>query len=381
MKMKIALFHPWLKSRGGAERVVLEFLKHTKHDVDVYSWVYDKANTFKEFGKFKIKVIAPKIAQLFARSYILRGLFFPISLFSKIPLRKYDLFLISTGGLAELIALKNYKPGKTCAYVHTILRAAYEEDVRWNLQYRYKDPFSKLAYLIAVHIYRFFERRAWKKIDVAIFNSELSLERAIKHNLVKEKKVYVVYPPVDVKKYEKAKIQKGDYFLYVARFGMAKRQDALLVAWKMFVKEHPNYGLVLAGSVENKSYFEKIKKIAAETKNVEIKTNIEDKELLKLYSNCLAVVFVPFMEDFGIVPFEAMVLGKPLMAVDKGGYVNLVKKYYKNIVWIKEGEELSLNIVKSLNKFLDKQLEAKKVKIPDLNAKRFVEKIENIIEK
>ncbi|MEM4647989.1 MAG: glycosyltransferase, partial [Candidatus Pacearchaeota archaeon] len=105
--MKIALFHPWLKSKGGAERVILEFLKNTKHDVEVYTWIYDRENTFDEFKKFKINVIAPKFAKKLARYYILRGLFFLIALFSKIPLEKYDAFLISTGGLAEFVTFRN----------------------------------------------------------------------------------------------------------------------------------------------------------------------------------------------------------------------------------------------------------------------------------
>lgn len=379
--MKIALFHPWIKSRGGAERFVLEFLKHTRHDVDVYAWVYEKENTFDEFKKFRIKVIAPKIAKKFARSYVLRSLFFPLSLLSKIPLEKYDVFLISTGGLAEFITFRNYKPETTYAYVHTILRASYEEDIKWNLQYRYKDPFSKIVYAMAIRLYKFFEKIAWKRINVAVFNSEFSLERAKKHGLIERKKIYVVYPPIDLEKFKKIKTKKSNFFLYVARFGLAKRQDFLLEAWKMFVKEHPSYRLVLVGNVENKKFFERIKKLAQEIGGVEIKTNVNDKELLKLYANCLAVIFVPFMEDFGIVPFEAMTLGKPLIAVDKGGYVTLVKKNYKNVIWIKEGKNLSLSIVKALNDFLKTQLKNKKIIIKDLEVKNFTKNIEKIIEK
>jgi glycosyltransferase involved in cell wall biosynthesis len=388
--MRIALFHPWIKSKGGAERVVLEFLKNTKHKVDVYTWIYDKVNTFEEFEKFNIKVIAPKIARLFARSYILRGLFFPISLFSKIPLKNYDAFFISTGGLAELITFKNYKPKKTYTYIHTILRASREEDVKWNLKYRYKDPFSKLAYLIAVYIYRFFERRAWKKIDVAIFNSELSLERAIKHNLVKEKKVYVVYPPIDVKKFTKLKIKTGNFFIYPARFGMAKRQDLLLDAWKDFVNKHPEYSLILVGSLENKKYFEKIKKMAKEIKNVEIKINISDKELSQLYSNCLAVIFVPFMEDFGLVPFEAIAAGKPLIAIDKGGYVNLIKNL-SSVIFAKEKIDFyktKREICKALENFIKKKRyfvimgkkNRKYIQKLGLDSKTFARKIDEILE-
>ena len=47
--MRIALFHPWIKSRGGAERVVLEFVKNSVHDVDLYTWVYDEeSQTYHE---------------------------------------------------------------------------------------------------------------------------------------------------------------------------------------------------------------------------------------------------------------------------------------------------------------------------------------------
>ena len=92
--MRIALFHPWIKSKGGAEKVILEFLKNTKHKTDVYTWIYDKENTFEEFKNFNIKIISPRFMQKLARTHFLRGLFLPISFFSKINLKKYDRFLI-----------------------------------------------------------------------------------------------------------------------------------------------------------------------------------------------------------------------------------------------------------------------------------------------
>ena len=388
--MKIALFHPWLKSKGGAERVVLEFLKYTKNDVDVFTWVYDKANTFEEFKKFNIKVIAPKIAEKFSRSYVLRGLFFPLSLFSKIPLQNYDAFLISTGGLAELITFRNYKPKATFAYVHTILRASYEDDIRWNLKYRFKNPFAKFIYLIATRFYRFLEKKAWKKIDVTIFNSELSLERAKRHDLLEGKEKHVVYPPVNIKKFGRLKGKEKNFFLYPARFGLTKRQNMLLDAWKLFVEKYPQYYLVLVGNIENKKYFEKIKKISKEIRNVEIRTNISDKELLHLYSNCLAVIFVPFMEDFGIVPFEAFACGKTLIAVDKGGYVQLAKKA-PSIIWVKEkidSKQTSYEVYKALEKFVEKKehfinkgYKNKNYMLKlDLDSREFAKKIDEILE-
>ena len=87
-KLRIALFHPWLKSKGGAERVVLEFLKNTIHEVEVYTWVYLRESTFSEFKQFNVKVIAPKFFENFSNKFILRGLFLFTSLFSKIPHRR-----------------------------------------------------------------------------------------------------------------------------------------------------------------------------------------------------------------------------------------------------------------------------------------------------
>ena len=378
MGKKIALFHPWIKSRGGAEKTVLEIVRNLKN-VDLYTWVYDRENTFEEFKEYEIKVIAPKIAQKLARTYLLRGLFLPLSLFSKIPLKKYDLFLISTSGVGEFINFRNYKPKKTYGYIYTPLRDASEEIVKWHMENKYKNIFSKLIYLFAVKNYRVLEKISWKRIDFPIFISELSRERAIKRNLIKNKS-QVIYPPIDIDNFSKLKTKKGDYFLYVSRFNPPKRQDILIKAWKKFVEKNPHQKLILAGNIENKKYFEKVKKLANETKNIEIKTNLNEKEIMDIYANCYAVVFVPFMEDFGIVPFEALATGKPLIAMDKGGYVKLITKN-QQFYPIREGfteQEMIKNINETLENFIKSKNIPKKIKLDEFSSKSFINKIEKV---
>lgn len=380
MKKKIAIFHPWIKSRGGAEKTVLELLKNFEN-IELYTWVYEKENTFEEFKKFKINVIGNKFFRKFSHSNILRGMFLISSLFSKIPLKKYDLFLISTSGVGEFILFKNYKPGKTYAYIHTPLRDASEEIVKWNLNKKYKNILSKVFYVSVVKIYRVFEKIAWKKIDYAIFNSELSLERAKKRNLVKNKKVSIVYPPTDIGKSKKRDTKNKDYFLYPSRINPPKRQDLLIESWKVFSKKHPDKKLIIAGNMENKKYYEKIKKLSEGCKNIEIKINLENKEFLKLYEECNAVIFIPFIEDFGIVPFEALSLGKPLIAVDKGGYYNLVKdipQFYK-IKEVYDDKKMIKSINESLENFLKSKVKPKK--IPNLvsSTSNFIERIKKTL--
>lgn len=379
-KPKIAVFHPWIKSRGGGERVILEFLKDPDYEIDVYTWIYEKDKTFEEFENFKIHVIAPKIARLFSRKYLLRGLFLPIALFSKIPLNKYDLFLISSAGLGELIALKNYKPNKTLCYSYTILRAAHMHEFKWNLKHRYNNLLHKLLYVSAVKFYNIFERLSWKKIDMAFFDSSLVLKRAESKNLIKSKKKWVVYPPVDIFKFKKLKTKTEPYFLYAARFNFNKRQDLLIKAWTEFVKKNPSFKLILAGNIENKRYFEKLTELSKKTKNVEIKTNVKEPELLKLMANCLAFVFIPFMEDFGITPFEVLATGKPLICVDKGGFMELIKDN-KNIFKIKEKfyeKEMVDEINKGLEYFLKNKKKAQKIIFKELSIENFRKNISEI---
>tara|TARA_Y100000310_G_scaffold221576_1_gene223156 strand:+ start:12108 stop:13265 length:1158 start_codon:yes stop_codon:yes gene_type:complete len=385
--MKIALFHPWIKSKGGAEKVILEFLKNTKHEVEVYTWVYDKKNTFEEFKKFKIKIIAPKFAQKLARTHILRGLFLPISIFSKIPLEKYDKFLISTSGVAEFITFRNYKKGQTYAYCHTPLRETNKKIVEWNLKNRHKDNFlSKQIYLLSVKFYKIFEKKAWKKLDVIIFNSELSKSRAKEHNLLQKQNSHIIYPPIDFLRFKKLKTKNSNKFIYISRLNPPKRQDLLLEAWKRFVKKNSKYKLILIGNIDNKKYFEKLKALQKETKNVEIKLNVSNKELEKLMANSCAGLFLGYQEDFGIVPLEIIMAGKSLIAVDEGGYINLVKNHhlFHKIKEKHDKKKMIKEIAKELKNFvknkknnsLTKSYRGKKIKI-----KNFGKEIDKILEK
>jgi glycosyltransferase involved in cell wall biosynthesis len=376
-KLKIALFHPWIKSRGGAEKVILEILKNSKHDVDCYTWVYDQKNTFEDFKKFKINIIGLKIFNKFSRSFLLRGLFLFNSLFSKIPLEKYDIFLISTSGVAEFITFRNYKKDKTYAYVHTTLRASSKGIINWNLKHRYKNPFSRKTYLMSAKFYSMLEKKAWKKIDCSIFNSELTRQRAYEKNLIKNKN-YVVNPIVDVDRFEKIKTSDKKYFLYLSRFSKDKRQDVLLKAWNEFQKTNNDYKLILAGQTEGSKYIKKLKK--TKTENVEILTNLKEESINDLIAKCTAGIFIPLEEDFGIVPFEFLAAGKSIIVINKGGYYPLIKNH-KQVFTIKEKEgenHLISQINKTLNLFLKSKIKPKKIKF-NRTPEAFVREIEKII--
>ena len=45
-----------------------------------------------------------------------------------------------------------------------------------------------------------------------------------------------------------------------------------------------------------------------------------EARLLDLYSRCRGLVCTALDEDFGMTPIEAMAAGKPVVAVDEGGF-------------------------------------------------------------
>ena len=110
---------------------------------------------------------------------------------------------------------------------------------------------------------------------------------------------------------------------------------------------------------------------------------MKDDEILKLYSNCKAVVFIPFMEDFGIVPFEALSLGKPVIASNVGGYVQMIKRY-EQVFSINEKvdrKEMVEEVYQSLKNFITSNIKPKKINLEYLNEKNFIKNMNKILDK
>jgi len=333
--MKILLFHPWLKSKGGGERLVYEYFKRSKHKIKIMTWIYIKEKTY-DFGEKNVISLYDKKFERIFRQYIVRGgLLFLDRLIRRFNIDNFDLLLISTAGIAELLLFNQNFDMPKVLYSHSILRAAYKYDIYWNLKYRIPN-IEVLPYKVALNVYNFLEKRMWKKVDFAIFNSELSRKRALDKNLIDINKTDVIYPGVDIQNIYNDNPE--DYFLYVARFALPKRQHILVKAFAKFVKKYPEYKLYLVGGIENNKYYLKILKLIKEynlQNNIKIFTNVSDEKLRELYSKSLACVYIPYMEDYGIVPFEAMSAGKYLINVYPAGSYELLKNA-SGVYWIKE---------------------------------------------
>ncbi|MFB6115717.1 MAG: glycosyltransferase, partial [Candidatus Nanohalobium sp.] len=222
--MDLAVYHPYLKEKGGAEKVVLEIARRSEHQVTVYTLYYNREDTFSEFQEVNVEELGDGSKP---ESFIDNALYGLKSLTAKIPTERHDKLLISEAGLGSLIALRNNDIPVYC-YCHTPLRAAlpeFKETYRSEISTAMKPVFD-----IGVKVYSFMEKRAWGKFEHVLANSETTKERIIGKGLAHEDKITVLNPGADIENNEPGEYE--NYFLYPSRFRRYKRQDLAIEAFK-----------------------------------------------------------------------------------------------------------------------------------------------------
>ena len=109
------------------------------------------------------------------------------------------------------------------------------------------------------------------------------------------------------------------FVLSVNRLDRAKRIDLLIEA----VKREPSLRVVITGEGPDRERLESL--ASGLNGQVEFVGRVDDERLADLYARSLAVFYAPLDEDFGMVPYEAFLSGKPVVTtVDAGGPLEIV---------------------------------------------------------
>lgn len=158
----------------------------------------------------------------------------------------------------------------------------------------------------------------------------------------------VFYPPVDVEALREpsssapevaevaAALEKKSFVLSINRY---ERKKNIALAIRAFararnkVPSERNLHLVIAGGydprlAENVEHYQELTKLAEEEGVLESTTflrSVSHPVKKYLLESCLCVVYTPRGEHFGIVPVEAMALGKVVVAVNNAGPLESIK--------------------------------------------------------
>ncbi len=301
---KILILHDYFLYKGGGERLVISLAKNLGADICT-AFIAKDAFDPRASG---IKTIELYKEKAWSRLPGFRYLQVQLSFLFKIGFaKKYDVIIYSGDCL---IALARLRSKRNIAYMHTPPRHLYDA---YRERLREYPLWKKIIFVPFVWLNRWRFEALTKRLDAIVTNSKNTQAR-IKEYLGLDSTV--VYPPCDTLPFKN--LGYGEYFFSWARLYPIKRVDKIVEAFMGM----PDKKLVVASGGPELS---KIKKMAEGHANIQILGWINDDQLLEYLGKCLATIYIPVREDFGMSAVESMQAGKPVIGVAEGGLLEIIE--------------------------------------------------------
>ena len=220
------------------------------------------------------------------------------------PIDDVDVVISSSHACAKGVRVAQGIPH--LCYCHTPMRYAWDftsEQLRFP-------PIVRPAAKAIMGSLRRWDRKAADGVTCFVANSNAVAERIRR---VYDRHAVVVHPPVRTDFFT-PDAERSDFFLLAGRLVAYKRPDLVIDAFAGL----PNHELVVAGSGPMLNELR-----ARATPNVRFVVDADDVELRVLYRAAQGLVHAG-EEDFGIAMAEAQACGTPVIAMGRGGALDIV---------------------------------------------------------
>ncbi|UKA57998.1 glycosyltransferase [Arthrobacter sp. FW306-2-2C-D06B] len=304
------IVHEWIEQHGGAEQVLTKLADYLPL-ADILCLWNDDPKRFRERH-----VTESILARTPFRNHKAAALPIMPFVWRKVDTEPYDWAMISTHLFAHHVRLSGgSKTSMKFAYVHTPARYIWapELDSRGR---------SLPVRMLSVPLRRLDASRA-KELTKVAANSQFVSRRI---ETTWERESTVIYPPVSVERIKSVerwrdhlnvaeeKVFDGlpdEFVLGASRLVMYKMLDHVIRVGK-----RAQLPVVIVGDGPD---LPRLKTIANEEKiECYFVGSVSDRLLYSLFQSCSVYVFPP-VEDFGIIPVEAMAAGAPVIANRRGG--------------------------------------------------------------
>ena len=314
---RVALVHDWLTGMRGGEKV-LEVLCRLFPSAPVWTLLHNRGSVSPTIENRPIHTSLLQRLPGAAKQYRSYLPLFPV-LAELHRAHGADLVISTSHAVAKsmvrrsrarLVAEQASRPFHIC-YIHTPMRYV------WDLFGEYFGPervgrlASALVYGPIAAMLRRYDRATTDRVDLFLANSTYVAERVRR---IYEREAIVLPPPVEVERFREARREPGESYLVVSALVPYKRVDhAIRAAAKLgrrltVVGRGPEDARLRALAVE----------LGAE---VNFAGFASDDQLADYYRTARALLF-PGVEDFGIVPVEAIACGCPVIALAEGGILD-----------------------------------------------------------
>ena len=308
--LNVALIHDWLVSMRGGEKV-LDLLCSRFPHAPLYTLLHIPGTVSSTIESRPIKTSLLQALPLSRTKYRQYLPFFP--LFAELAkVQGYDVVISSSHAVAKGMVKKSKgsRPLHIC-YIHTPMRYIWD---------RFDDYFgpakvgrlaSRWVFKPVATVLQAYDRRTVDRVDVFIANSSFVADRVKRHY---GREAEIIAPPVDVHRYFRARRSPENWYLVVSALAPYKRVDQAIAACAAMGRE-----LKIIGSGPEEK---KLRTLARELNaKVEFLGFVGDSRLGEYYSKARGLLF-PGVEDFGIVPVEAIAAACPVVAFAEGGILD-----------------------------------------------------------
>lgn len=317
--MNIALITFSISDRSGSRAPIrlAQYLKKLGHDIHLFSYNIGLDSELKvRLEKEGIKVTVYEISN---------NLPFPLVGISKLTRMVTDLkngqfdIISFHSNLLSLLAAKLSGQKILATYYGTEfsykkIRSEAKMPIKTGWVSSLKSELSDLILTFLQRIY------FWLCDDAVAISQYLSYEADKYFN----RKLKVIYLGAETDFFKPdVPITESDFILSVSRIVPYKGFDLLIEAFKKANEKKPNLKLIIVGSVANSNYLTYLNSIS--NKQVEIRSNLSDFELQKLYSSCLLYATCDLWAPWSLTPLEASFFSKPLLALDFGSMKEIIK--------------------------------------------------------
>jgi glycosyltransferase involved in cell wall biosynthesis len=301
---RVAIVHDWLTGMRGGEKI-LEVLCELFPEATVFALLHNEGAMSPTIERMKIETSFIQHLPMKATKYRQYLPLMPLAIGS-LDFSGFDLILSTSAAVAKGAIPK--EGAVHICYCNSPMRYVWDQ---------YEEYFGKgraglvtrFGMAVVAPYLRSWDVKTCDRVHHFIANSHNVAERISR---IYHRTSDVIYPPVSTGQFTVSD-HDDSYYLIVSALVPYKRVDLAIEAFNMFGEK-----LLVVGSGPEQ---EKLAKRA--NRNIEFLGWQDGVNLAKLYAGCRALIF-PGVEDFGIVPLEAMASGKPVVALGEGGALETV---------------------------------------------------------
>lgn len=339
--MKIALIHNLKK--GGQLRAIFEEVKilEKKHTIDIFTLSTSDSSYFP----FKDYVHKEVILRFNPPSHFPGSV---TSIYTSLPYiykqlaleiekGEYDLAYVQPDYLTQAPYILRYLKIPTLYHCAEVKREFYEDIPRKTKILNY---FLTLPFRIPI---KWIDQKNAHNASKIMVNSNFSKTKIDSAYHVLS---LVNHLGVDMNVFMKISVQKKNQVVSVGTFSLLKGHDFIIKSLSLIPTEiRPKLIIVGQGGTEKDYLTNLASKLDV---NLQVKENIPDEMLVRLYNESKAYVFASLNEPFGLTLLEASTCGTSVVAVKEGGAPEILRDMPNSILVNRNEKEFSISIEKLL---------------------------------